>query len=123
MDDKEQMLQSGFCKECLAGSTSDSPGGISSINGIGRKFYGDAEKCPTCGSAVRVLWFVFCMIPIIPLGSYRFQETESGVVRSRFLARKTHTRWPQVFTHWAVGLVLGVVAFALIAAYADSKKH
>ena len=123
MDEKEQILRTGFCEQCRADSTDDSPGGISAVNGIGRKFYGDAEKCSKCGSVVRVLWFVLASIPIIPLGTYRFQETQSGAVRFRFLARKTHTRWPQVFTHWAVGIVLGVIAFSLIAAFAESKRR
>jgi len=119
----EQVLRTGFCKACLADSTDESPGGISRVNGIGRKFYGSAEKCPACGSVVRVLWFVFVEIPIVPLGAYRYQLAEGGglSLRSRFVARRTHLRWQQVFAHWAVGLVLGAVAFALIAAYTGSK--
>lgn len=108
----------GFCEQCVTGSTEKSPGNISTVNGIGRKFYGHAEKCATCGSVVRVLWFTLVMVPLIPLGSYRWQQAEG----SRFFARRTHIRWPQVFVHWAVGLVLGVVAFSLIAAY-ESSKH
>lgn len=123
MDDEEQILQTGFCTKCTADSTSETPGSISTMNGIGRKFYGGAEKCPTCGSVVRVLWFVFVEVPLIPLGTYRYQESEKGVMRSRFLGRKTHTRWPQVFLHWSVGLMLGFIAVMAIMAWSESKRH
>src|SRR5207342_288239 len=99
MDEKESIRETGFCESCQAGSTSASPGGVSTVNGVGRKFYGGAEKCATCGSVVRVLWLVFVDIPLIPLGSYRYQQIEGGglSLRGRFLARRTHTRWGQVF--------------------------
>lgn len=124
MNEKEQILSTGFCQACADDSTAQSPGNISTINGIGRKFYGQAEKCAACGSVVRVLWLVFAYVPILPLGSYRFQMTGGGgwSSRSRFLARKTRLRWPQVFAHWGVGLALGAVGAALLAAYVASKQ-
>jgi hypothetical protein len=120
-DDKEGMLRTGFCTSCLSGSTDKSPGNISTINGIGRKFYGGADKCTACGSTVRVLWIVLFYVPLIPLGTYRYQRARGGGLSSRFLARNTAMRWPQVFVHWTVGLALGAVGFALIMAFAASK--
>ena len=106
LSEEEQALRRVFCEPCLASSTSQSPGNMMSINGIGRSFYGNAEKCPRCGATVRVLWFILGMFPVLPLGSYRCRQASQELFRERFIARLTHTRWPQVFTHWAVALTI-----------------
>ena len=80
--------QTPFCEDCLARSLPDAPGNIRTINGIGRTFYGEAERCRECGSVVRDLWFVIFFIPIVPLGRYRYQRLESAFGRSRFVARR-----------------------------------
>jgi hypothetical protein len=41
-----------------------------SLNGIGTHLYGKSEVHPD-GSYVATKWFIFCLLPVIPLGSYR----------------------------------------------------
>ena len=121
--DEKAVTKTGFCSQCLSESTDYTPGNISTTNGVGRKFYGGAQPCPNCGSVVKVLWWVLVDVPLIPRGCYRFKETKSdNVSRYQFLARRTHWRWPQVFTQWAVGLVVGAIAFTLIIAWSNRKK-
>jgi hypothetical protein len=44
--------------------------GAGSLNGIGTTFYGKREVGPD-GSYVATKWFIFLLLPIIPIGSYR----------------------------------------------------
>ena len=60
----------GFCAECTAQSTDRTPKKISTTNGIGRKFYGSADRCSQCGSVVRTLWFTIAYVPLIPLAHF-----------------------------------------------------
>ena len=103
-----------FCERCRAESTDESPGSISTINGVGRKFYGNKAPCPECGSAIRTLWYTFADIPLIPIGSYRYKSDKEGITRSSFWARKTRTHWDQVFKIWIVGIIVGVALFAAV---------
>jgi hypothetical protein len=111
-----------FCAKCTAESTEQTPGNISTINGIGRKFYGSAEPCPTCGSTVRTLWWTLVELPMIPLGSYRYQLRNASVSRSQFWARKTQMRWGQVLKTWIVGLAIGAIVITAIVMYDLHKQ-
>ncbi|MBI2677870.1 MAG: hypothetical protein HYX28_03720 [Candidatus Koribacter versatilis] len=106
-----------FCAECTAASSDHSPGNISTVNGVGRQFYGAAEECPQCGSVVRTLWFTLIDVPIYPMGSYRYKSAEGKMKKGfdawlspkpRFWARKTALHGKQVLTTFAIGL--GMVA-------------
>lgn len=108
----EQSLDGVFCKECVAECTVGSPGDTSTTNGSGRMFYGDAEKCPRCGSSVRVLWFVITYIPFIPLATYRYKQVGHTSSGKRFMAHETKRRWRQVLAHWVPLLTL--VALPLV---------
>ena len=106
-----------FCEACTnVSSTAYFPGKVSSLNGIGRMFYGEESRCPTCGSCVRTLWFTLLFLPIVPLGSYRIINGtfERGVASTteRFHARRTDFCWKQVVFTWFAGLavVLGSIA-------------
>ena len=35
-----------FCEHCIAETTDETPGDVSTLNGIGRQFYGSAAPCP-----------------------------------------------------------------------------
>ena len=104
-----------FCEKCLAVSTDKTPGDVSTMNGIGRKFYGAAEPCSTCGSVIRTLWFTLIDVPLIPLGSYRYKTaTEEADMSVRFWCRKTGWHWSQILLTWVLGLVIGAAVFGAI---------
>jgi len=109
-----------FCERCVAESTDETPGDISTMNGIGRKFYGSAEPCPECASVVRTLWWTFIDFPIIPLGSYRYKTSEEAVTRSRFWCRKLPAvNSSQVFKTWGLALLAlpAVIVIIVILKY------
>ena len=103
-----------FCDDCVAASENRTPGNISTFNGIGRTFYGSADRCEKCGSIIKTLWFVLLYIPLLPLGSYRYKAEETGVISSRFRCRRTATNWSQVFLTWMIGWAVGIVGFYII---------
>jgi hypothetical protein len=105
-----------FCATCVAESTAETSGNVSTVNGIGRTFYGKAERCAACGSVVRTLWWTLASVPLIPRGSYRYLA-HAKLGSARFWTRRTHTRWGQIWKTWLVGIVLGVLAFYLIINY------
>ncbi|MCW8129491.1 MAG: serine/threonine protein kinase [Planctomycetota bacterium] len=113
-----QSVQTGFCDRCRTQSSERTPGSISTVNGVGRKFYGSAEPCPDCASVIRTLWFTFIDFPLIPLGSYRYKPLgEEGMRSSQFLARRTPLRWEQVFATWFVGVLVGGAILAAVFIY------
>jgi hypothetical protein len=114
-------ISGDFCERCRAESSDESPGSISTINGVGRKFYGNKTPCPECGSAVRTLWYTFADIPLFPKGSYRYIPAEKGFMSSKFWARRTRTHWDQVFKIWIVGIIVAVALFAAIIWW-DKRK-
>lgn len=122
---EEEHVGSGFCKECYAESSWESPGNIRTLNGSGRMFYGRARECKACRSAVSVLWGVFCFVPVIPLGSYRYRRVGDASLTGfggKFIARRTRTRVGQVLTHY--GAVLAVCAlFVVVFMLAERMRH
>ncbi len=113
-----------FCSRCVAETTDQTPGDVSTMNGIGRKFYGSAVPCPECASVIRTLWWTLVELPLVPLGSYRYKTAEEGVMRSRFWCRKLPNRhWEQVWKTWAIGFVLGtavIIGFYLYYSFKHS---
>jgi len=94
-----------FCVHCSAETTDETPGDVSTINGIGRQFYGSAAPCPECASVVRTLWWTVAHVPLVPLASYRYKTAEERVTRARFWCRKLPSRhWQQIWKTWAIGL-------------------
>ena len=114
-----------FCGSCVAASSEQTPGNISTFNGIGRQFYGSADVCAQCGSAVRTLWFVLVHLPLVPLGSYRYIQTGSGYNKSQFLSRKlAGIRWDQAAKTWLFGWLAGaglITAFVLWDQYKKGR--
>ncbi len=98
-----------FCAHCVAETTDETPGDVSTLNGIGRKFYGAAAPCPECASVICTLWWTLVELPVVPLGSYRYKTAEQAGTRARFWCRKLPARhWPQIFKTWALGIVAAI---------------
>ena len=92
-----------FCERCVAASRDETSGDVVSTNGIGRTFYGRAEACSSCGSVIRTLWWAFIYLPVVPLGSYRYQKRGEGSGKTDFFSRRVALHWPQVLKTWLVG--------------------
>lgn len=123
--EEEEVAGSGFCKKCHDESTPESPGNISSTNGTGTMFYGDARRCGDCGSVVRVHWVVFCHLPIIPLGTYRYRALSGDgafSVRTQFVARRTQQSSEQIAMHYAVTVAVLVALFAFAAISRSGRR-
>jgi hypothetical protein len=111
-----------FCSHCVAESTDETPGDVSTLNGIGRKFYGSSSPCPECASVIRTLWWTFIEAPVIPLGSYRYKTSQETINRARFWCRKLPGRhWPQIWRTWGIGLVATVAAGIALYIYESYK--
>ncbi len=122
MNASQEHIAEGFCEECIAESTDQTPGDVSTTNGVGRKFYGGAKPCPTCGSVIRTLWWTCVDVPIIPRGSYRYKTIKEDTIHmSRFWTRRTETQWSQILKTWLVGLV-AVAAIAVAICIYESLK-
>jgi hypothetical protein len=112
-----------FCTRCVAATSDKTPGDVSTLNGIGRQFYGSAAACPECASVIRTLWWTFVSLPVVPLGSYRYKTSEEGVMRARFWCRKLPgLHWAQVGKTWLLGLVLGAAAIIVLYLWSQRKR-
>jgi hypothetical protein len=79
----------GFCPNCTAETTGQSPGSTFTLNGIGTKLYGSGSKCPTCSSVIKRLWFCVLYIPVIPLGKFRIKQARAKRYIGRQLVGKS----------------------------------
>ncbi|MFN8011452.1 MAG: hypothetical protein U0P81_08600 [Holophagaceae bacterium] len=88
---------------------------MSTNQGIGRTLYGSAQPCETCGSVLKTLWWVFLLLPVVPLGSYRVitfeEEVEDGESVTAFASRRAPFHWPHLLK--GCGTSLAVLAFLL----------
>lgn len=104
-----------FCGGCRASSSAPGAPSLATNQGIGRMFHGRAKRCEACGSSVRTLWWVFLLLPVVPLGSFRViefeEEAEDGASSTLFLSRRVPLRWTQVLLGWAA--TAAVLAFLL----------
>lgn len=78
-----------FCERCISASSDVSSGGTATINGIGTKLYGSGDRCPTCNSVIKRLFFCLVYIPLIPLGKFRVKHVTPSRFFSRKIVRKT----------------------------------
>ncbi|MDC3962077.1 hypothetical protein [Polyangium jinanense] len=120
--EEEEHRSSGFCKRCYDESTPLSPGNISTVNGTGTMFYGEDRGCCDCGSVVRVHWVVFCGLPLIPLGTYRYRDLYGEGTSSKFLARRTQTNSQQIAIHYSLSLVVLFVFVAVVMAIRSGNR-
>jgi len=111
-----------FCESCVAETTDETPGYVSTLNGIGRQFYGSAAPGPECASVIRTLWWTLVSLPVVPLASYRYKTSEEHGTRARFWCRKLPAlHWNQIFKTWVIGLVAGIAVFIGIYVYDQYK--
>jgi hypothetical protein len=107
-----------FCTQCVAETTDDTPGDVSTLNGIGRQFYGSAAPCPECASVIRTLWWTLVSLPVVPLASYRYKTSEEHGTRARFWCRKLPARhWNQIIKTWVIGVAAAIAVFIGIYVY------
>ena len=59
-------------------------GDIGTLKGVGTKFYGSSEQCPTCGSVIRRMFICFFFIPVVPLKRFRVKYCTP----TRYLSRR-----------------------------------
>ena len=104
-----------FCARCTAGSARPGAPGLSTRQGLGRTFYGSAAPCGDCGSEVRTLWWVFLLLPVVPLGSYRViafeEEAADGTSTTAFASRRVPFHWMHLVK--GCGASLAALAFLL----------
>jgi hypothetical protein len=121
--EEEDPLRRVFCETCYAESSPGAPKDLVSINGFGTTLFGHAERCPRCGSEVRVHWVVLAAFPVLPLATYRVRHVSSGFMSTKFLARRTHTRWGQILVHWAVAVGLWVALIGSIILFVALSRR
>jgi hypothetical protein len=85
---RNNFINPGFCKSCIAATMPGSAGDNLTINGIGAMFYGKRDCCKICGSVVRSRWFCVLFIPLFPLGTFRVKYVAPNRYLSRQLPQK-----------------------------------
>jgi hypothetical protein len=98
-------LAEDFCETCR-GQTIERPAPpLAVFNLMGTRFLGRGDRCSTCGSSVRTVWF--CLIlPLLPLGSYRVLPVGQALAhKSWFLSRKAP---------WRAGQIVAVYGFVTV---------
>lgn len=109
-----------FCEACKSTSSDVSAGNILSINFIGRGFIGSSNRCSTCDSIERNLYFFF-IIPLLPLGKWRVKHIESNrlmtrkVTASSFMDADDHRIYtPAENKRWHLKLIVGFIIFVVL---------
>ncbi len=80
----DRVPEKPFCDACQLDTIAINTGNLITVNVIGktwglRKF----NRCPTCGSVERNMWFIMGL-PVIPLGRWKVKY----LARNKFVARK-----------------------------------
>ncbi len=85
--------EQGFCARCVSETTEESPGSVSTTNGIGTALQGTRwrekglDPCPVCGSVVQQKWYMFGW-GVKPLGTYRILYVKEGIFSKRYFGRR-----------------------------------
>lgn len=86
-----------------------------SLNGIGTTLYGKSNVASD-GSYVATKWFIFLLLPIIPLGSYRVSRGDTKMVfigaRTQYRMVPTKLDWKQIIQTYL--LTYGVLLLIII---------
>ena len=81
------------------------------LNGVGATFYGSRDVDPVTQSYVTTHWFVFLMLPIIPLAAYRVRS--AGDKRYTIYGRVPLSPSLRKY-RWGVLGVIGIIILAII---------
>jgi hypothetical protein len=93
---KKEIYGNEFCSSCLSCSNGDRRARAFFHKLYGMVLLGRAHKCPACKSYIQTLW-IFIVVPLIPVGSYRIVPQAPGV----FQSRRENFQWAQVLqTIW-----------------------
>jgi hypothetical protein len=85
-----------------------------SVNGIGTKYYGKAERWPD-GSYITTKWIVLFFVPILPLGSFRVKRISGdGFFRGEYLVEEVGLHNRQVTTTYAILASLSIAIYLLV---------
>lgn len=100
----EAVYHDQFCRRCLAESEADEAGSTVTLNLLfGSRFLGSRRRCPTCGSTVRTLWYLWGL-PLFPRASYRVLYVAEG----RYLSRRAALDHLNVALVYGLGLAVGI---------------
>ena len=75
----------GFCESCFSQTRPYCSGPTTTVNGCGKRLFGNDERCPTCQSVVQRLYLCFLWIPLIPSGRFRVKYLDPKTYFSRQL--------------------------------------
>jgi hypothetical protein len=78
----------GFCQKCFDATTDDTPGSTFTVNWlIGTRLHDEGDVCPECSSVRASLWLWF-LIPIMRVGTYRIIYTKRDISSKEWVGRK-----------------------------------
>lgn len=89
-----------------------------SINGIGTTLYGKGDFNLQDGSYVATKWFIFLLLPIFPIGSYRVWRgrTDATVLlpgaKTEYKVVRVKLNWKQVLKTYL--LIWGIFILAVV---------
>jgi len=105
----------GFCDNCLADTTSENAGSMSTFNATGTDLYWRRHKCPKCHSIVQHKFFCVFLVPLLPLGRFRVQYCAPRNYFSRRLRPGILDDKERRSYFWLYGFVVsGVLSLVLL---------
>ncbi len=87
---------------------------MSTLQGIGTTFYGKKYFNPADKSYITVKWFVFLLLPIMPLNAYRVIK---GETKSRFIGILSSSTNYQILGEVPLKRNLDLILFTYLRAY------
>lgn len=84
-----------------------------SLNGVGTRLYGKRDINPD-GSYIATKWFIFLLLPIFPLGSYRVWRGSTTATAAPFIGAKTRYKMEKIKLNWEQVLITYLVIWVSI---------
>jgi hypothetical protein len=78
----------GFCEDCIAATTDESPGGALSNFAFGTTFFHSGEPCPNCNAIIATKYIIAFFVPVVRLGRFRLKYHQRGFFRSVYIGRR-----------------------------------
>jgi hypothetical protein len=94
-----------------------------SLNGIGTTLYGKREVNPD-GSYIATKWFIFLLLPIFPMSSYRVWRGETKTTfflpgaKTSYRMQRVKLNWRQVINTYVTiwGIIVGSIVLLSVLA-------